>query len=67
MTPTDEFGIEYDDDVANVLNDPKFSVTAKLLDYRDKRKAAEAAKATQEENEKKKKESSGIFGLGVFK
>ena len=62
MCPTDDLGIEYDEDVDKVLKEPKSSVLQKFLDYRDARKAKERE---LDEARQKKEKPEGIFG-GLF-
>ena len=52
----DEFGIEVDDEVVAYMKDPKSGLLKKLLEYWDKRKVAEAAKAAADEKARKDKE-----------
>ncbi len=61
--PTDDLGIEYDDEVAAMLNDPAANRLGKLLDYREKRKQAELDKERQ--RVEKERQKQGLFG-GLF-
>lgn len=56
----DDLGIELDEDVAEVLKDPKSSVLMRTLDYRDSRKAKEAELA---EANKPKPKAEKLFGI----
>ena len=55
----DDLGIEIDDEIEQLVADPKTGLMSKFLDYREKRKAKEAeiAKAKADEEVKKKKQS----------
>lgn len=61
MPPTDDLGIEFDDEVAAVINEPKSAVLLKFMDYRDKRKEAERKKLEAETVEKPKEKLFGLF------
>jgi len=52
----DEFGIEIDEETRQALEDPKSGTLKKILEYFDKRKDAEKAKAAADELKIKKTE-----------
>lgn len=62
MCPTDDFGIEHDEEVAAALKDPKGGLIVKVFDYLGKRKAAELAKEAEEAEKNKPKAPKSIFG-----
>lgn len=59
--PKDDLGIEFDDDVAQVINEPKSVTLMKFLNYWDARRVKEQEIA----EDKKKKEQPEKF-LGIF-
>lgn len=57
----DDLGVEYDEEVEAIINEPKSAVLLKFMDYRDKRKEAERLKAEQEKPKPEKEKFLGLF------
>ena len=57
----DDLGLEVDDDVAQILRDPKGPVLLKVLDYRDARKAKQAELDSEKVKKEKPDKLFGIF------
>lgn len=62
MSPKkDDLGVEYDEDVEAVMNEPKSAVLLKFLDYHGRRRAAEEEKAKKENTPPPKEKLFGVF------
>ena len=63
MGKKDELGIEYDEEIEELLNDPKSERLKKFLDYRDKRKVREQEIAEDQKREEEKKRKKPFWEL----